>query len=203
MQDRLARARQVAGEEDGYKPGEYVQLGRIAPGDQRLWWTPGGNGSLFYLTDESGDEGARAGRPDETDDGPLRVLLTHHIDCGTDHCAVKVQIEREDREGVVFVNLPGAVLLARLLDMQLLVGDVPLTDAALADQVLVKRSVLQTARDDADEIDDDLSDLQKALAALATTELNLVVEYIEAAEKALTGIKDKASGLYTDLDGLT
>jgi hypothetical protein len=91
---------------------EYVFLRAIAHDDQRLWVCQR-TGDL-YLADQSGDgRCGGAGRPDETDDGPLRVVSrVVHVHKG--RFTVRVVCERQrgrDRFAMVGVTREGAAYL--------------------------------------------------------------------------------------------
>lgn len=108
----------------GYR---FRYIGRVAPGDQRLWRGVNPHGEAgWYLSDESGDGlHGRIGKPTETDDGPLRVTMSQGVRVSYGprekrvDCRVTVESDAGQYAGIVGVTLPGAIYLAETLGMDL------------------------------------------------------------------------------------
>lgn len=103
---------------------EWRLIGRIADDDQRLWQ---GQGDDYYLADESGDRYRIGGNPDETDDGPCRILKEEPIQLYANGLlSVCVVVERTGRESSIVVTPRGASFLVERLNMKVQLGDVVL-----------------------------------------------------------------------------
>jgi hypothetical protein len=87
-------------------------------GSQRLW----SDGPRYYLADESGDDDRRRrrlGRPDETDDGPLRIADNALIEIGgadgRSWASVPVICERDGTRSYVPMRVQYAIVLASMV----------------------------------------------------------------------------------------
>lgn len=106
---------------------KFRYIGRVAPGDQRLWRGVNPHGEAgWYLSDESADgPHGRIGKPTETDDGPCRlhedegVRIGYNAHSGRVLCRVTVTCERDGTRGYIGVELPGALYLADALGLDL------------------------------------------------------------------------------------
>jgi hypothetical protein len=108
---------------------KWRHIGLLAPGGQRLWEGCVGE---FYLTDQSADDvrSDTIETPDDTEDGPCRILRERPVWVGVEHIAVTVVVERTGKEGTILVSPMAAGKLVDKLGVKVQLGDVTLEKVA-------------------------------------------------------------------------